>query len=196
MHLAQKDTASALTVLAAWRKHIEPKGWADELLKTIVLQAIAHDAHGETTQALQRLTEAIPLAAPSSHLRIFVNEGQPMATLLMTLLTSLNTDETLKSYIHQLLKAFPASNESQRQISAASLLPSPPSTPQPLIEALSQREREVLQLIAQGLSNQEISKRLFVALSTVKGHNQIIFSKLQVERRTEAVARARELGLL
>ena len=65
-----------------------------------------------------------------------------------------------------------------------------------MIEALSQREREVLQLIAQGLSNQEISKRLFVALSTVKGHNQIIFSKLQVERRTEAVARARELGLL
>lgn len=196
VHLAQKDTTSALTVLAAWRKHIETKGWADELLKTIVLQAIAHDAHGETAQALQRLTEAITLAAPSGHLRIFLNEGPPMATLLMTLLTSLNTDETLKSYIHQLLKAFAASNESQRQISAASLLPSPPPTPQPLIEALSQREREVLQLIAQGLSNQEISKRLFVALSTVKGHNQVIFSKLQVERRTEAVARARELGLL
>ncbi len=196
VHLAQKDTASALTVLATWRNHVETKGWADELLKTIVLQAMAHDAHGETTQALQRLAEAITLAAPSGHLRIFVNEGQPMATLLMTLLTSLNTDETLKSYIHQLLKAFPAANESQRQISASSLLPSSPPTPQPLIEALSHREREVLQLIAQGLSNQEISKQLFVALSTVKGHNQIIFSKLQVERRTEAVARARELGLL
>jgi LuxR family maltose regulon positive regulatory protein len=61
---------------------------------------------------------------------------------------------------------------------------------------LSQRELEVLRLIAQGLSNPEISGRLFLALDTVKGHNQKIFAKLQVQRRTEAVARARELGLL
>jgi LuxR family maltose regulon positive regulatory protein len=61
---------------------------------------------------------------------------------------------------------------------------------------LSQRELEVLRLIAQGLSNQEICQRLFLALSTVKGHNRVIFGKLQVQRRTEAVARARELGLL
>jgi LuxR family maltose regulon positive regulatory protein len=61
---------------------------------------------------------------------------------------------------------------------------------------LSQREIEVLQLIAQGLSNHEISDRLFLALSTVKGHNRIIFDKLQVQSRTEAVARARELHLL
>jgi LuxR family maltose regulon positive regulatory protein len=61
---------------------------------------------------------------------------------------------------------------------------------------LSQRELEILQLIAQGLSNREISKRLFLALDTVKGHNRSLFGKLQVQRRTEAVARARELGLL
>ena len=61
---------------------------------------------------------------------------------------------------------------------------------------LTGRELEVLRLIAEGLSNQEISERLFLALNTVKGHNQIIFDKLQVQRRTEAVARARELGLL
>ena len=67
---------------------------------------------------------------------------------------------------------------------------------QPLIEPLSQRELEVLHLIAQGLSNREIGERLFLALSTVKGHNQQIFDKLQVQSRTEAVARARELGLL
>lgn len=66
----------------------------------------------------------------------------------------------------------------------------------PLIEALSQRELEVLQLIAEGLSNQEICDRLSLTLSTVKGHNLKIFSKLQVQRRTEAVARARALGLL
>ena len=65
-----------------------------------------------------------------------------------------------------------------------------------MLEPLSQRELEVLQLIAQGFSNQEISERLYLALSTVKGHTQRIFDKLQVRRRTEAVARARELGLL
>jgi LuxR family maltose regulon positive regulatory protein len=67
---------------------------------------------------------------------------------------------------------------------------------QSLIEPLSPRELEILQLVAQGLSNREIAERLFLALSTVKGHNRNIFDKLQVHRRTEAVARARELGLL
>ena len=67
---------------------------------------------------------------------------------------------------------------------------------QPLIEPLSERELEVLHLVAQGLSNREISERLFIALNTVKGHNRNIFGKLEVQRRTEAVARARELGLL
>jgi LuxR family transcriptional regulator, maltose regulon positive regulatory protein len=67
---------------------------------------------------------------------------------------------------------------------------------QPLVEPLSRRELEILQLVAQGLSNREISERLFLALSTVKGHNRNIYGKLQVQRRTEAVARARELGLL
>ena len=65
-----------------------------------------------------------------------------------------------------------------------------------LVEPLSQRELEILKLIAQGLSNREISARLFLALDTVKGHNRRIFDKLQVQRRTEAIARARELGLL
>ena len=65
-----------------------------------------------------------------------------------------------------------------------------------MVEALSQRELEVLQLVAQGLSNHEIGERLFLALDTVKGHNRKIFEKLQVQSRTEAVARARELGLL
>ena len=65
-----------------------------------------------------------------------------------------------------------------------------------LLEPLSQREAEILKLIAQGLSNREIGERLFLALDTVKGHNRRIFDKLQVESRTEAIARARELGLL
>ena len=67
---------------------------------------------------------------------------------------------------------------------------------QPLVDPLSERELEVLRLIARGLSNREIGERLVLALSTVKGHNQNIYGKLGVQRRTEAVARARELGLL
>ena len=84
-------------------------------------------------------------------------------------------------------------------IAAARFAPAekPPRAPaQPLIEPLSARELEVLRLIADGLSNQEIGERLSLALSSVKGHNLKIFGKLQVQRRTEAVARARELGLL
>ena len=95
----------------------------------------------------------------------------------------------MPDYIGKVLAACEA-EEQQREATASQ----PPA--QPLIEPLSPRELEVLHLMAQGRSNQEISERLFLALSTVKGHNRNIFGKLQVQRRTEAVARARELGLL
>jgi LuxR family maltose regulon positive regulatory protein len=88
-----------------------------------------------------------------------------------------------------LLVAFEA--ERQKDVNQSNL-----SAAQPLIEPLSSRELEVLRLIAEGLSNDEIGKRLFLALDTVKGHNRRIYDKLQVQRRTEAIARARELGLL
>ena len=94
----------------------------------------------------------------------------------------------MPDYIGKLLAAFEAEKVESAQLT--------PRSAMALIEPLSQRELEVLKLIAQGLSNQEISERLFIALITVKGHNQRIFGKLQVQRRTEAVARARELGLL
>jgi LuxR family maltose regulon positive regulatory protein len=98
----------------------------------------------------------------------------------------------MPGYVGTLLAAFAA--EAGRSHDGSR---SPAAMPaQPLAEPLSQRELEVLKLIAQGLSNQEICERLFLALSTVKGHNRSIFGKLQVQRRTEAVARARELGLL
>src|SRR4029079_9658843 len=98
----------------------------------------------------------------------------------------------LPAYTSRLMAVFEAEKLSSAGESPLRALPSS----QHRSEQLSQREREVLQLIAQGLSNREISERLFLALDTVKGHNQRIFSKLQVQRRTEAVARARELGLL
>ena len=98
----------------------------------------------------------------------------------------------MPDYTAKLLAAC-AADESQ---SADERLRPPSSIAHPLIEPLSEREMEVLQLIAEGLSNQEIGERLFLALDTVKGHNRRIFDKLQVQRRTEAVARAREVGLI
>jgi LuxR family maltose regulon positive regulatory protein len=95
----------------------------------------------------------------------------------------------MPGYTGKLLAAFEAETQKTKD---TSFLPSARS----LIEPLSQRELEVLQLIAQGLSNDEIGKRLFLALDTIKGYNRRIYDKLQVQRRTEAVARARELGLL
>jgi LuxR family maltose regulon positive regulatory protein len=87
-------------------------------------------------------------------------------------------------------------SETEKQKSEDRSRPSRAQAAQSLVEPLSGRELEVLRLIACGLSNRAIGERLFVALDTVKGHNRNIFGKLQVRRRTEAVARARELGLL
>jgi LuxR family maltose regulon positive regulatory protein len=95
----------------------------------------------------------------------------------------------MPDYVRKLLAAFETEPQKDAGIAHAGGTMS-------LKEVLSQRELEVLRLIAQGLSNDEISRRLFLALDTVKGHNRRIFDKLQVQRRTEAVARARELGLL
>ncbi|MCU0501619.1 MAG: response regulator transcription factor [Anaerolineae bacterium] len=103
--------------------------------------------------------------------------------------------QNLIGYVDKLLVAFGKSAD----VDSAAFTPAlraGASVVRPLIEPLSPRELEVLQLISQGLANQEIADRLFLALSTVKGYTRTLFDKLQVQRRTEAVARARELGLL
>ena len=185
VHLAQEDPSSALAALAPWRRQVEAKGWKDERLKVMVLQAVALHAHGEKNKAVQLLSDALALAEPGGFIRLFVDEGLPMAQLL----SEAAAHGIMPDYVGKLLAVFEA--EEQKSADKSVLPPA-----QPLIEPLSQREMEVLRLMAQGLSNREISERLFLALSTVKGHNRIIFDKLQVQRRTEAVARARELGLL
>jgi LuxR family maltose regulon positive regulatory protein len=188
VHLAQGDPSAALEVLKPWCRQVEAKDWADERLKVMVLQALAHHAQGETDQAVQLLGDALALAAPSGFIRLFVDEGLPMAHLL----SEAAAQEMAPDYVGTLLEVLDAETPKRAE---TSYLPPAASSPS-LIEPLSPRELEVLHLTAQGLSNRQISERLFLALSTVKGHNRIIFSKLQVQRRTEAVARARELGLL
>ena len=185
VHLAQGNPSAALAVLESFQHLVEAKGWKDERLKVMVLQAVAYQALGALDKAVQLLSDALTLAEPGGFIRIFIDEGTPMAQLL----SAASAHGIMPDYVTKLLAILEA--DEQRREDKSSV----PSA-QSLIEPLSQRELEVLQLIAQGLSNDEISKRLFLALDTVKGHNRKIYDKLQVQRRTEAVARARELGLL
>jgi LuxR family maltose regulon positive regulatory protein len=171
------------------------------VIEILVLQAIAYHAQGDLPAALLTLQRALMLAEPQGNVRIFLDEGEPMRLLFLDFrlwIEKQSRDQfhALSGYVDRLLAAFapPAAP------SAAPTADIPQSKTSnlnsTLVEPLSQREIKILRLIAQGLSNREIGKRLFLALDTIKGHNRKIFDKLQVQSRTEAIARARELGLL
>jgi LuxR family maltose regulon positive regulatory protein len=186
VHLAQGDPSAALAVLEQLRQQAEAKEWVDKRLKVMALQAVALQAHGELDKAVRLLCDALTIASPGGFIRLFVDEGPPMAHLL----SEAEALGMMPDYTGTLLAVLEA--DAQKREDTSSL----PPPAQSMIEPLSRRELEVLHLMAQGLSNQEMCERLFLALDTVKGHNRKIFGKLQVQRRTEAVARARELGLL
>jgi LuxR family maltose regulon positive regulatory protein len=184
VRLAQGNPKAAFAGLAAARVDAEAKGWADERLRIMAVQAVALQADGQRKAAQHLIDDALALAAPGGFIRLFVDEGRVMYDLI----AEAAARKRLPEYTARLLAAFEAAGI-ETSISAA-------PDHQPLIEPLSPRELEILRLIDQGLSNSQIGERLYLALSTVKGHNQSIFGKLQVQRRTEALTRARELGLL
>ncbi len=193
--IAQGDPGAALAVLGPLGQRLQAQGWADERLRTLVLQAVAQHALEEEGgadegAAAHSLGEALALAEPGGFIRLFVDEGAPMAELL----SAAAAQGIRPDYVGRLLAAFRRETKGGRPAASAPASPAP--GPSSSAEPLSQRELEVLRLIAQGLSNREIGQRLFLALDTVKGHNRRIFEKLNVQRRTEAVARAGELGLL
>ena len=166
-------------------KAAQERGGKGSAIEILVLQALACHAQGDLPAALDPLQKALALAEPQGYMRMFIDEGASMIQLLCEAVAR----GIIPGYSASLLAAFEAEepkNEGKPDLSPA----------QPLIEPLSQRELEVLHLIAQGLSNREIGERLFLALDTVKGHNRKIFDKLQVQNRTEAAARARKLGIL
>ncbi|MBK8934297.1 MAG: helix-turn-helix transcriptional regulator [Chloroflexi bacterium] len=166
-------------------KHAEEGRRKGSAIEILTLQALAYHAQGDLAAALFSLQRALMLAEPEGYIRMFLDEGSSMRQLLH----EASVREIMPDYTDKLLAAF----EAEKQKGGDK-----PSLPhaQPLIDPLSQRELEILKLIAQGLSNRAIGKRLFLALDTIKGHNRKIFDKLQVQSRTEAIARARELGLL
>ncbi|WP_326043980.1 response regulator transcription factor [Paenibacillus macerans] len=185
--MIQGNARAALAILGTLYDQAKAKQWKNEQLKLLVLLALAFQVQGNMDRALESLNDALTLAENEGFVRLFVDEGKPM----LDLLTEAAARRIQPDYTEFLL-----SNMHNEQKLNDFAVHSPPIRFEPLIDALSERELEVLQLIAQGLSNQEIGDRLFLALSTVKGYNRNIFDKLQVKRRTEAIARARELGLI
>jgi LuxR family maltose regulon positive regulatory protein len=182
----------AIGLLERLLRGAEAQGRTGSVIEILVAQALAHQAQGNLPLALASLERALTLAEPEGYVRLFVDEGEPVRLLLLDFRSRIEKQSSgqgrpLLVYVEKLLSAFERSVEKQ-------------STPHPkkpeLVEPLSERELEVLRLVAQGLTNNEISQRLVLALSTVKGHNLRIFGKLQARNRSEAVRRARELGLL
>jgi LuxR family maltose regulon positive regulatory protein len=202
----------AIGLLERLLKAAEAQRRTGSVIEILVAQALAHQVQGNLPLALASLERALTLAEPEGYLRLFVDEGEPMRLLLLDFRPAPRSGRSpdgarlpavgqvsriekqlngqgypLLAYVEKLLSAFERAPEKQ-----STTHPKKPD----MIEPLSERELEVLRLVAQGLTNNEISQRLVLALSTIKGHNLRIFGKLQARNRSEAVRRARELGLL
>ena len=186
--LAENRAAQALLLLSRLQRAMESAGRHGHLIEVLVLQAVALEMQGDTRSALAVLERAVSLAHPEGYIRVFLDEGELIETLLKTAVTQWDNHELL-AYARKLLSAF-YQEYAERPI--------PPKTLPggPLIEPLSERELEVLHLVAAGWSNQEIADKLVISVRTVKKHVENIHGKLGVRNRTEAAVRARELNLL
>jgi LuxR family maltose regulon positive regulatory protein len=180
--IAQERLDEATRLLHRLLKATEVSGHTSRAIEILVLQALASQAGGDKTRAMTMLEKALSLAEQGGFIRIFVDEGPQMEALLKSIKVE---DGRMKEYIGSLLAAF---GEKEFQ-------PSSPSS-QPLIEPLSERELEILNYIAKGLTNPEIASRLFLSPHTVKVHTRNIYQKLNVNNRTQAATKARELKIL
>ncbi|MCJ7537779.1 MAG: LuxR C-terminal-related transcriptional regulator [Anaerolineales bacterium] len=184
--LAQDEMYKAYELLVRLRDDAEIGGRNGDLIEILVLQALSLQAQGDPVQAITTLERAITLAEPEGFIRIFVDEGPPMAHLLYEAISR----GIAPNYVRRLLAAFPSPDQEQTQ-TLKSQVPKPD-----LVVPLSEREIEVLQLIAEGLTNPEIAARLYLSLNTVKVHSRNIYGKLGVNNRMQAGTRARALGIL
>jgi LuxR family maltose regulon positive regulatory protein len=178
---AQQNTEAALPLLSHLLDAAEAAGRRGSAIKILALQALALAERGDTRQSLSVLERALSLAAPEGYVRAFVDEGRSMAHLLSQVQTA--PQGTWPDYVDRLLAAFDQSTATA-------------PVAQALIEPLTERELEVLHLIATGLSNREIAQELVIAISTVKSHIHHIYGKLGVESRTQAMGKAQALDLL
>lgn len=175
--LANGRAAAAQSILDVMQEQMTARQWPGQLVEICLLQALAHHAQHRSQEARAALTQALTLAAAEGCLFWFVDEGAPPADLLAQVGDPLLNTAFVRQ-VQQLL--------AQQTAAARPMLP----------DALSERELEVLRLVAAGATNQEIADRLVIALPTVKKHMSNIFSKLNAANRTQAIAQARALGLL
>jgi LuxR family maltose regulon positive regulatory protein len=178
----------ALPLLEELRVAAEAAGRTGNLIEILVLRALALWASTEKQQAVDTLGQTLALAEPEGYVRTFVDEGPAMSELLSEVLQARQrghlevADRVPARYLAKLL--------------AAAAQDAAPGADERLAEPPSERELEVLALIAAGKSNQEIARTLFLSTSTVKTHINRLYRKLDARSRTQAIARAREMGLL
>lgn len=184
--LAQGNALETLTLLDPWEKETRDAGQIRCLLEIQVLRSLAYHQLKHVSNIRLLLRQISSLTAPEGYARLFLDEGETLLTLLRPLVSRIR-EKHLQSYLQHLLRLFAA--QASRMRSAAlesSQLP----------EKLSPQELQVLRLLAEGYSRQEIAKALVITINTVKTHLKTIYQKMHVKSRFEASERARQLALL
>lgn len=184
--IAQNRWEEAIELLDILLEAAQAGGRTSRIVEILLLKALTYQAQNDLTKALAAVEESIKIAQPAGFIQTFVNEGPPSAHLLYKAFSQGICPE----YVHQLLDAFPAETPPQSKATYS------PDADLGYLEPLSDRELEVLQLVALGLTNQEIATRLFLSKHTVKTHTRNIYGKLGVHNRTQAIAKANLIGIL
>ncbi len=175
---ASRNIADVLALLDRLRAAAETGGRGASILEALILQACARGGGRDVPAALTALRRAVSLAEPEGHVRLFADEGPPMASLL----EALRRQPGAPDYVNHLI--------------AATTSEPPPSRPSRLVDPLSERELEVLRLLGGDLGGPEIARQLSISLNTVRTHTKNIYAKLGVTSRRAAVRQARELTLI
>ena len=191
--LAQGRPGPALALLDRLHAVAAAQGRAGSVIEAGALRALALAASGEDTAAVAALAETLTLACPQGYVRVFADEGPPMAALFGRLIAAQRSGQAAAGvplgYLARILRAFSPEHSGPDTGPATAAVPG-------IVEPLTSRELEVLALLATGRQNQAIAGQLVVTLDTVKKHVSHIMDKLGAANRTEAVTRARELGLI